>query len=178
MDLRTGHYLLLKDVENPDFPNNTSWWGMLSGYVYTPEDVLPQSEKLALRGEVLEAREAEAQPAEDSKQIALRGVKQIFQHVECDREDLKWISSEEAQLLLAVNSYSERCRIVDEGYLALGCSLKEGATVTTRIKDVQRDVAGVVRYKGPVSPYDGTMFGVEILVSSDSFENQILWFYT
>lgn len=163
MDPRTGYYLLLKDVENPEFSSGSSWWGMFSSYVYTSEDV-PPSETLALRGELLEARKQDEQP-DDTNKIALRGVKQIFQHVECYREDLKRLTHEETQLLLAVNSYLERYRIVEDGFLSLGCNLEEGAKVSVRIKEIKKDVSAVVRYKGPVTPYDGTMFGVEILVS-------------
>lgn len=175
MDHRTGYYLLLKDVENPEFSSGSSWWGMFSSYVYTTEDVPPPSETLALKGELLEARKTDEQP-DDTNKIALRGVKQIFQHVECDREDLKRLTYEETQLLLAVNSYLERCRIVEEGYLSVGCSLEEGAKVTARIKEIKRDVSAIVRYKGQVSPYDGTMFGVEILVSLQVFKKFFFFF--
>ena len=163
MDHRTGFYMLLKDADNPRFSDSSTWWEMFSSYVYSPDDDVAQPEHLALKGELLEALEREKQPL-DTQRISLRAVKQFYQRVECNCEDLKQINVEEMKLLIAVFSYSERCRIVDNGYLSYGCTIKEGDEVTVRIKDLQ-DVAGVVRYKGPVPPYDGTMFGIEILVS-------------
>ncbi|KAK3754779.1 hypothetical protein QZH41_019691, partial [Actinostola sp. cb2023] len=161
MDHRTGFYMLLKDADNPQFSDSSTWWEMFSSYVYSPDDDVAQPEHLALKGELLEALEREKQPL-DTQRISLRAVKQFYQRAECNCEDLKQINVEEMKLLIAVFSYSERCRIVDNGYLSYGCTIKEGDEVTVRIKDLQ-DVAGVVRYKGPVPPYDGTMFGIEIL---------------
>lgn len=165
MDPRTGFYLLLKDVENPSYTENATWWQTFSSYVYTSEDDVVQQPHLALKGELLEALELEQQP-QDTTKISLRAVKQSYLRIECNTDDLKPIEVEEMKLLLAVNSFYERCRIIDEGRIKYGSTLDEGNEVVVRMKDLQKEVSGVVRYKGPVPPFYGTMFGVEITVSS------------
>lgn len=164
MDPRTGFYLLLKDVENPSFPDNSSWWGMFSSYVYSTEDEVPQIPHLALKGELLEALELTEQP-QDSNRISLHAVKQFYQRLECNIEDLKPVEKEEMNLLLAVDSYYERCRIIEDGKLSYACTINEGDEVNVMIKDIQKEVSAVVRYKGLVPPFYGTVFGVEITVS-------------
>jgi len=164
MDSRRGFYLLLNDVENPNFSENPSWWGMLSSYVYTTEDEVPQLPHLALKGELLEALEPAEQP-QDPSRISLRAVKQSYQRLECNVDDLKPVEKEEMKLLLAVDSYYERCSILADGRLAYGCTINEGDEVNVRIKDLQKEVSAVVRYKGLVPPFYGTVFGVEIMVS-------------
>ena len=87
--------------------------------------------------------------------------------VECPKEDLQVIDEHDAQILLAVQSYSERCRMLNErqDLLRWGGSENEGCQVLVWMEDLKKNVDAVVHYKGALPPFDGIMFGVEIVVS-------------
>ncbi|XP_048576535.1 U-box domain-containing protein 33 [Nematostella vectensis] len=164
MARREGYFILLKDIENPSLAEKSSWWNVLTSYVSSNEDdecEVPTQRYLALKGEILQALDPEKQPTDPNK-IALRGAKQICLRFECDLEDVEAISETDAQLLLAVLSYPERLRIINEEGV-IGEFLCEGSKVNVVLKELKKEVAGVVRYMGPVSPYDGIMFGIEIM---------------
>ena len=157
--------ILLRDLEEATSPETSSLWGVFASYVYSA----PQSEPLALKGELLEivaalASDSEETPSNNNK-LVLRGIKQKELRVECLAEDLRAISTEEAQVLLGVQSLAERCRIVDEKILQVQQSWTAGTEVCVKLKDIGKEVDAVVHYRGPLLPYDGTMFGVEIQVS-------------
>ncbi|EDO30427.1 predicted protein [Nematostella vectensis] len=164
MARREGYFILLKDIENPSLAEKSSWWNVLTSYVSSNEDdecKVPTQRYLALKGEILQALDPEKQPTDPNK-IALRGAKQICLRFECDLEDVEAISETDGQLLLAVLSYPERLRITNEEGV-IGEFLCEGSKVNVVLKELKKEVAGVVRYMGPVSPYDGIMFGIEIM---------------
>ena len=88
--------------------------------------------------------------------------------VECPLQDLTVISEKEANMLLAVQAYHKRCSIVNENrsLLDLGVAGNEGCQVSVWMDDMKKDVGAVIRYVGAVPPYDGIMFGIEIMVSA------------
>lgn len=159
------YYILLRDLEDPLTQGSGMLWGMLSNYVY---GTLPP---LALKGELFEVLPADEQPTGIEDKIALRGLKQTGLRVECPKENLQIISDKDAYVLLAVQSYQERCRMIKEKQNLLDWSVtaNEGCQVFVWMDDLMKDVAAVLHYKGAVPPYDGIMFGVEIVVCTTNF---------
>lgn len=158
--MKRSNFVLLRDLEDPSNQASNVLWGMLSNYVY---GTLPP---IALKGELFEALPADEQPAGIEDKIALRGLKQKCLKVECPKEDLQAINEHDAQILLAVQSYSERCRMLNErqDLLHWGGSENEGCQVLVWIEDLKKNVDAIVHYKGALPPYDGIVFGVEIVV--------------
>ena len=154
------YFILLRDLEDPSSRVAGMLWGMLSNYVYGTQP------PLALKGELFEALPADEQPAGIDDKVAVRGLKQKYLQVECPKENLQIISDKDAYLLLAVQSYHERCRIFDDkkDLLRWGVTDNEGCQVSVWMDDLKKDVTAVVHYKGALPPYDGIMFGVEIVV--------------
>ena len=159
---KKSNFILLRDLEDPSTQDSSVLWGMLTNYVYGTQP------PVALKGELFEARPVEEQPTGDSDRIALRGLKQKCLEVDCLKEDLQVITPEDAQILLAVQSYSERCNIVNDkqDLLRWGLTENEGYHVLVWLDDLKKNVDAVVHYKGALPPYDGIMFGVEIVVSA------------
>ena len=159
METKT-YYILLRDLEDPLTQGSGMLWGMLSNYVYGTQP------PLALKGELFELLPADEQPTEIEDKLALRGLKQTCLRVVCPKEDLQMINDKEAYLLLAVQSYQERCRMIKEkrNLLSWGVTENEGCQVFVWMDQLKKDVAAVLHYKGAVPPYDGIMFGVEIVV--------------
>lgn len=155
------YYILTRDLEDPSTQGYGVLWGMtlLSNYVYGT------TSPLALKGELFEALPADEQSTAVEDNVSLRGLKQKCLQVKCPKEDLKMISGKEAYTLLAVQSYSERCIIVNEkqSLLSWGVADNEGCQVSVWIDDMKKFVAAVIHYKGALPPYDGVMFGIEIV---------------
>ena len=165
-------YVLLRDMEEPKSEEAGYLWGMLTTYVYSS----PQSpvEPLALRGELLEIDPSVPSEPGSSK-LAFQGWKKKDLKLECFAADVKAVSNEEAMILLGVQSFAERCRIVTENLLESAWELLPGTEVYVELKEVRQEVEAVVRYKGALPPYDGIMFGVEIQVSMrDKLYNCVL----
>ena len=156
-----GKFILLRDLEDPSSHGSGLLWGMLSSYVYGNQP------PIALRGELFEALPVDEQPVHLEGMISLRGLKQQYLRVECSKHDLQGISDVEAQILLAVQSYSERCRMLDERktLLGRGVTVDEGSKLFVRVDGLNKDVPAILHYKGALPPYDGIMFGIEITVS-------------
>lgn len=155
------YYILLRDLQDPSTQSSGMLWGMslLSNYMYgTPTP-------LVLKGELFESLPADEQPREAEGKCSVRGLKQRCLQVECPLEDLTVISEKEANMLLAVQSYHKRCSIVSENrsLLDLGVAGNEGCQVSVWMDDMKKDVAAAIRYVGAVPPYDGIMFGIEIM---------------
>lgn len=156
---KRNNFILLRDLEDPSTQDSGVLWGMLSNYVYGTQP------PIALKGELFEARSVDEQPAQDSEKIALRGLKQKCLEVDCPKEELQVISLEDAQILLAVQSFSKRCSIVNDRQDLLRWALteNEGCKVLVWMDDLKKNVDAIVHYKGALPPYDGIMFGVEIV---------------
>ena len=119
------------------------------------------------RGELLEALPEAEQPL-DSTRIALVGIDCKSLHLKCRRtEDLARLSDEDANLLLAISSLELRYEtFIDKQRLSFGRRLLLGSEVFVAVKGIAGDLPGVVWYKGEVPPLPGTVFGVELPVSS------------
>ena len=78
------------------------------------------------------------------------------------------ISEKENNMPLVVQSYHKRCSIVCEkrSLLDLGVAENEGCQVSVWMDDMKKDVTAAIRYVGAVPPYDGIIFGIEIMVSA------------
>ena len=122
----------------------------------------------ALKGEVFEAL-PEAQQPSNSQLIALAAIERTEVHLECSTSDLARLSDKEADLLMAVTSARDRHTIYhDRNRLDAGKQLKESSKVWVKVKGVSKELRGVVWYSGPLETCNGTMFGVELVVSMKS----------
>ncbi len=119
-----------------------------------------------LRGELLEALPEAEQPL-DSTRIALVAIERKALHLECRTEDLTRLSDENANLLLAI--YPSQLRyetFIDKKRLDFGRQLLPNSNVFVSLKGLSKDLPGVVWWKGELPSNLGTMFGVELIVSS------------
>jgi len=125
-----------------------------------------------LRGDLLEAL-PEAQQPQDSTRIALVGIDRKSLRLDCTLECLMRLSDEDANLLLPISSLEERYQIFrDRERLDFGRKILPGGKVYASVKGVK--LPGVVWYKGELPSINGTMFGVELLVSIPSFSYLII----
>ena len=117
-----------------------------------------------LKGELLEALE---QPEDVVlTRIALSGCAKKSLRLECPIEDVARLSSEDADLLLAISYVGLRYQtFVDRKRLEVGRQLLPGSQVIVSLNGTARNLLGVVRYKGDLPSTLGTMFGVELVVS-------------
>ena len=119
-----------------------------------------------LRGDLLEALPEAEQPS-DSTRVALVGIKRKSLRHECGVKDLTRLSDEEANLLLAISSPELRYQtFVDRKRLDFGRRLSPPSNVFVSVKGISKDLHGVVWYKGELPSNLGTMFGVELIVST------------
>ena len=122
-----------------------------------------------LRGDLLEAL-PEAEQPEDLNKIALVGIDRKSLRLECTLECLTRLSDEDANLLLAISSLEERYQtFVDRIRLDFGRKILPGCRVYVTVKGISRKLPGVVWYKGELPSNNGTMFGVELIVSIPAF---------
>ena len=118
-----------------------------------------------LRGELLEALPEAEQPI-DSTRIALAGIDRKSVRLECGKEDVNRLASEDANLLLAISSTDLRYQtFIDGTRLDYGRRVLPGSQVWVEVKGIRRKYRGTVRYKGELPPTLGTLFGVELTVS-------------
>ena len=118
-----------------------------------------------LKGELLEALPETDQP-NDSTRIALAGIERKNLRLECDVEDIAKLTSEDANLLLAISTVGLRYRtFINRKRLDFGRQIVPGKNVFVEVKGVSKKLHGVVRYIGEIPLLHGTMFGVELIVS-------------
>lgn len=164
-DMEHGNkkYILLCNLPESNQESNSmtaGLWGVLSGYVFGGES----SEKPeVLRGELLQSLPS-SEHQDESGKIQLAGIKQKYLRTECFESQLAALSDEEAELLLAVRSYTARCSMVEQQMLDQLLSVAEGSQVFVYHKELNRYLAASVCYKGAVPPHNGVMFGVQIVV--------------
>ena len=119
-----------------------------------------------LRGELLEALPEAEQPS-DSTRIALAGIERKSLRLEGRTEDINRLTREEADLLLAISSVGLRYQtFIDRKRLDFGRRILPGSQVWVEVKGILKKLHGTVWYKGQLPPTLGTMFGVELIVSS------------
>ena len=162
-DQRTK-YILLQDRVGETVERNVFSLGFSTKS--TPTQVL--------RGDLLEALPETKQP-QDSTKIALIGVERKSLRLECTLEYLTRLSDEDANLLLAISSLEERYYTCMDGIrLDFGRKISPGGKVYVSIKGVSKKLSGVVWYKGELPSNNGTLFGVELIVSIPSFSYQLI----
>jgi len=149
MEEPSRRYILVHDRAGQVFERNILALGLSTKS--TPTQVL--------KGELLEALPEGEQP-EDFTRIALSGIDRKSLRLECRTEDVARLSSEDADLLLAISSVGLRYEtFIDGKQLDFGRRLLPGSQVFVN------SVPGVVWYKGDLPCTLGTMFGVELVVS-------------
>ena len=149
-------YILLQDRVGYTLERNMLAFGL--SMKSTPTQVL--------QGELLEALPEGEQPS-DSTRIALVGIDRKSLHLECRTEDLTRLLDEDAKLLLAISSNELRYEtFIDKKRLRFGRRVSPGSKVFVSMKGISKDVPGVVRYRGELPSCLGTVFGVELVVSS------------
>ncbi|KAM7434485.1 protein linear deubiquitination [Porites harrisoni] len=115
------------------------------------------------KGELLEALPETEQP-NDSTRIALAGFDRINLRLECRTEDITRLTIEDANLLLAISSAGLRYQsFIDRKPLDFGRQIKHGSQVLVELKGLSNKLLGTVWYIGELSPFHGTMFGVELV---------------
>ena len=120
-----------------------------------------------LRGELLEALPEAEQPQDCLTRVALAGIDRKSLRIECSMEDLTRLTDEDAKLLLAISSSESRYQtLIDRKRLDFGRRLSPDSQVFVSVKGIPKDVVGVVWYKGELPSLPGTMFGVELIVST------------
>ena len=118
-----------------------------------------------LKGELLEAL-PEAEQPNDSTRIALAGIDRKTLRLECSMEDIARLTSEDADLLLAISSVGLRYEIyIDRKRLDFGRRIRAGSQVSVEVKGISKKLHGAVWYVGELPPNIGTMFGVQLIVS-------------
>ena len=119
-----------------------------------------------LKGELMEALPETEQP-NDSTRIALAGIERKNLRLECDMEGIAKLTSEDANLLLAISSAGSRYQTyIDRKRLDFGRQLKHGSQVFVELKGVSKKLHGIVWYVGELPTNLGTMFGIELIVSN------------
>ncbi|CAH3196830.1 unnamed protein product, partial [Porites evermanni] len=118
-----------------------------------------------LKGELMEALPEKDQP-NDSTRIALAGIERKNLRLECDTEGIAKLTSEDANLLLAISSAGLRYQtFTNEKRLYFGRQIVPGSFVFVEVKGFGKKLHGIVWYIGEVPPLLGTLFGVELSVS-------------
>ena len=118
-----------------------------------------------LKGELLECLPDTEQP-NDSTRIALAGIDRNNLRLECDTEGITKLTSEDANLLLAISSVVSRYQtFINRKRLDFGRQISPGSQVFVEVKGISKKLHGTVWYIGEVPPLHGTFFGVQLIVS-------------
>ncbi|CAH3020076.1 unnamed protein product [Porites evermanni] len=115
-----------------------------------------------LKGEILEALPEREQP-NDSTRIVLAVIDREKIRLECHLEDVRRLTNEDADLLLAICSVGLRYQCYfDRKRLDFGRQISPGSQVFVEVKGVSKKLHGTVWYVGELVGLRGTMFGVEL----------------
>ena len=93
-------------------------------------------------------------------------------YCDCPVETIMPLEDEEAMLLFSFKSNDERYKYFTNMSLDVGKKLTIGSNVYVKVRSSMggtQELRGVIRYKGPL-PDEGTMFGVELLVSKPELQ--------
>ena len=119
-----------------------------------------------LRGELLETL-PEAEQPKDSSKIALGCIERKSLRLECALDCITRLAEEDTNLLLAISSLEKRYQTyMDRKRLDFGKRIGQGSRVFVIVKGISKKLPGVVWYKGELPSCNGTMFGVELIVST------------
>ena len=89
---------------------------------------------------------------------------------DCSIEDIEPLEDEKAKLLLSFKSHGERYKFFMNSTVDTGKKMTIGSNVYVKVRLHSgrggiRELRGIIRYKGLLPEVDGTVFGVELLVS-------------
>ncbi len=87
---------------------------------------------------------------------------------DCSIEDIEPLEDEKAKLLLSFKSHGERYKFFMNSTVDTGKKMTIGSNVYVKVRlpsGGTQELRGIIRYKGPLPKEDGTVFGVELLVS-------------
>ena len=89
---------------------------------------------------------------------------------DCSIKDIEPLEDEKAKLLLSFKSHGERYKFYMNSTVDTGKKMTIGSNVYAKVRlpnggGGTQELRGIIRYKGPLPTEDGTMFGVELLVS-------------
>ena len=93
-------------------------------------------------------------------------------YCDCPIDNIEQLEDEEAMLLLSFKSNDERYKYFTSNSLDVGKKMTAGSNVYVKVRSQSggtQELRGVIRYKGPL-PEEGTMFGVELLVSMPALQ--------
>ena len=93
-------------------------------------------------------------------------------YCDCPIDSIEPLEDEEAMLLLSFKSNDERYKYFTSNSLDVGKKMTIGSIVYVKVRSQSggtQELRGVIRYKGPL-PEEGTMLGVELLVSMPSLQ--------
>ena len=93
-------------------------------------------------------------------------------YCDCPIENIKPLEDDEAMLLLSFKSNDERYKYFTSNSLDVGKKMTIGSIVYVKVRSQSggtQELRSVIRYKGPL-PDEGTMFGVELLVSMPALQ--------
>ena len=165
MEEPKNKYILVHDRVGYTLERNLLAFGLFTKS--TPTQVL--------QGELLEPLPEGEQPL-DYNRIALVGIDRKSLRLECRMEDLTRLSDEEANLLLGISNAGLRYEtFVDGKRLDFGRQLLPGDQVFVTLKGISsKEIPGIAWYKGELPSNLGTMFGVELIVSSYCYLMRLL----
>ena len=155
MENHRERYILVKD--RVGYVQERSMLSFFSGIRSTPAQIL--------KGELLEALPETEQP-NDSTRIALAGIDRKNLRLECDKEGIAKVTSEDGNLLLAISSVFSRYQtFINKKRLDFGRQISPGSQVLVEVKGISKKLHGTVWYIGKLPSLHGTFFGVELMVS-------------
>ena len=155
MENRRERYILVQD--RVGYVQEKSVLSFLSGIKSTPTQIF--------KGELLEALPGTEQP-NDSTRIALAGIDRKNLRLECDKEGIAKVTSEDANLLLAISSVVSRYQtFINKKRLDFGRQILPGRQVLVEVKGISKKLHGTAWYIGELPSLHGTYFGVQLIVS-------------
>ena len=120
----------------------------------------------ALRGELFEADPRSQQLTFDPSRVALVGIDRKFLRLECGMKYITRLTEKDVNFLLAISSREGRYQTyMDKAPLDFGRNIGPESEVFVTVKNHSRKLPGIVWYKGELPLCNGTMFGVELIVS-------------
>ncbi|XP_014665395.1 PREDICTED: LOW QUALITY PROTEIN: ubiquitin carboxyl-terminal hydrolase CYLD-like [Priapulus caudatus] len=104
----------------------------------------------------------------EEKKVQLASIEREDVTLVCSVSDIFQLSSVEADLLLAISSPAIRMQVLhNDEWLREGSSIKEGDLIDVYLHGLSKAASGIVRYRGTVLGFKGTMFGIEMTSSSE-----------
>ena len=150
-------FILLKDTKSTKPEKN------YEGFPTSKTNV-----KLFLKGEIVCEKSTTIDTSKGT--LRLHPCDKPNYYLECAISDIGPLTKEEAKLLLSFTSNDARYKYYSSKSLNDANAMNVGSKVFVKVRSPtgggMQELRGVVRYKGPLPDVIGTMFGVELEVSS------------